>query len=379
MDQETHVYRLISSLYQSALDDRLWEGFLNDCAEELHADAGIALASNNASTGESVVLASGRMDPAFLQAYKTYYGSINVYVKQAKHRIRLGVVQPGEALLESREVELSEYFNDFMRPQCIYYSLGVGLVEEGPALIHLGAVRSRKAGAFGTYENNLLTLLAPHVQTAARLRLRFLNLAARGDGVIQLLDKLPFGVFLLDASGHVLELNRRAREILAHGDGLLLFGSELRAARQCETVELKRLINAAAQTGSGQGIGAGGAMRVSRSSGGRDYCLLSTPLPQESAALGPTRPAAAVFVSDPDLDDEPQNAMLQRLFGLTKAEARVATILVGGDTIEGAAQMLQITPGTVRIHLKRIFLKTDTRRQAELVRLVLNSPAKLLS
>jgi DNA-binding CsgD family transcriptional regulator len=38
-----------------------------------------------------------------------------------------------------------------------------------------------------------------------------------------------------------------------------------------------------------------------------------------------------------------------------------------GKSIEEAAEQLFISPHTARTHLKRIFMKTDTHRQTELV------------
>ena len=59
--------------------------------------------------------------------------------------------------------------------------------------------------------------------------------------------------------------------------------------------------------------------------------------------------------------------LLQRHFGLTPAEARVALHLVAGGTLRSAEAKLSITYETARTHLKNIFNKTGTCRQAELV------------
>ena len=59
--------------------------------------------------------------------------------------------------------------------------------------------------------------------------------------------------------------------------------------------------------------------------------------------------------------------LLRCHFGLTPAEARLALQLVAGDTLRAAAVKLSITYETARTELKNIFSKTGTRRQAELV------------
>ena len=63
----------------------------------------------------------------------------------------------------------------------------------------------------------------------------------------------------------------------------------------------------------------------------------------------------------------PSEARLKSLFDLTTAEARIAQRLACGDSVEEAAQRLNIKMTTARTQLAAIFAKTDTRRQAKLV------------
>lgn len=58
---------------------------------------------------------------------------------------------------------------------------------------------------------------------------------------------------------------------------------------------------------------------------------------------------------------------LQECFDLTKREAEVAILLSRGLRTERIAQDLSLSGGSVRIYLKRIFAKTGTGAQAELV------------
>jgi DNA-binding CsgD family transcriptional regulator len=59
--------------------------------------------------------------------------------------------------------------------------------------------------------------------------------------------------------------------------------------------------------------------------------------------------------------------LLRCHFGLTPAEARLALHLVAGETLRSAEVKLSISYETARTHLKNIFNKTGTSRQAELV------------
>ena len=77
--------------------------------------------------------------------------------------------------------------------------------------------------------------------------------------------------------------------------------------------------------------------------------------------------------NDPEKRPASLHDQLRTAFGLTKAEAQLAALLADGEDLREAAGKLHITYGTARTRLAQIFQKTDTRRQAELVRLLLNT------
>jgi DNA-binding CsgD family transcriptional regulator len=69
--------------------------------------------------------------------------------------------------------------------------------------------------------------------------------------------------------------------------------------------------------------------------------------------------------------------MLQRLYGLTPAEAAVALAVAQGRDPRHVSDELRIGLPTVRTHLYRAMAKAGVRRQAELVRVLLTGPAGL--
>jgi DNA-binding CsgD family transcriptional regulator len=58
---------------------------------------------------------------------------------------------------------------------------------------------------------------------------------------------------------------------------------------------------------------------------------------------------------------------------MTPAEARLTALIVSGHSLHAAATCLSITKNTARTHMKRIYVKTETHRQVDLVRLLANS------
>ena len=86
------------------------------------------------------------------------------------------------------------------------------------------------------------------------------------------------------------------------------------------------------------------------------------------------RPSIAVLANDPEHAPALDVQMLRDWYGLTPAEARVAVLLASGFSLDEIVERLGIGANTVRTHLKSIFAKTDTRRQGELIRLLLSNP-----
>jgi pimeloyl-ACP methyl ester carboxylesterase/DNA-binding CsgD family transcriptional regulator len=91
----------------------------------------------------------------------------------------------------------------------------------------------------------------------------------------------------------------------------------------------------------------------------------------DALGLGPvwTEPMHAVVLLSAQ-DTETAGRLAHHNFGLTSAQARLAAKLLQGLRLADAAAALQMTLSTARWHLKNIFLKTGTRRQADLLRLL---------
>ena len=64
-----------------------------------------------------------------------------------------------------------------------------------------------------------------------------------------------------------------------------------------------------------------------------------------------------------------------RRYAITPAESRVMMLIVQGMTIAETADVLGISLPTAKTHLARLFDKTGTSRQADLVRLAMSALA----
>ena len=89
------------------------------------------------------------------------------------------------------------------------------------------------------------------------------------------------------------------------------------------------------------------------------------------------RPAAVLYIRDPEQKAQAPHDIVRQLFNFTPAETGLVMLLADGLSLEEAALELGIRRNTARAHLRSIFSKTDVTRQTELVRIILNSVATL--
>jgi DNA-binding CsgD family transcriptional regulator/PAS domain-containing protein len=191
---------------------------------------------------------------------------------------------------------------------------------------------------------------------------------AAAEGAAHALDRLQLGIVLLAGDGSVVFANRSARAILDEADGLGIEQGALRASDAATRRQLRQVIGESTST-------RGGALTVPRAAR-RPLNVLVSPLGPQ--ARGERPPAAKVlFISDPERGIATGEENLQRLYGLTPAEARLTGQLLQGRSLDEAASELAITPHTARSYLKSVFSKTGARRQSDLVRLLLSGPAQV--
>jgi DNA-binding CsgD family transcriptional regulator len=79
-----------------------------------------------------------------------------------------------------------------------------------------------------------------------------------------------------------------------------------------------------------------------------------------------THSCAVAVIEDPEERVQQRPGTLNKLFGLTRAEAEIAQSLAQGMSLHEIAAVRTISYETARAHLKAIYRKTETNRQSEL-------------
>ena len=87
-------------------------------------------------------------------------------------------------------------------------------------------------------------------------------------------------------------------------------------------------------------------------------------------------PSFILCIYDSEKDLGPGLKRCCDAYNLTKTEARLVEHLVSGLTLGEAATRMRIAEATARSYLKQIFVKTETGRQSELMKVMLMSIAR---
>lgn len=371
---DEEILRLLELVYRAAEDVELWSKFLERVRALMKATVG-TLEVYDESQRSGNIEVSVNVDPEFLREYASHFASKNPWHQGSSARIPLGKAMTGSMWVADDVLFHSEFYQDFMRHVSAFHLAGGMLLESSRRNTSISFFRPRTDEDFGSKELAFLDVLLPHIKQALHLHHRIGVAEGNRLAIAEALDWIPFGVIVVDDYTRILATNRRADEILAERDGLSSERDGLQASAPSQTAALRKLVAAVAVTSKGCGLHPGGVLTLKRPSLKKPLSARIIPLPLHTCLADHVQAAAVVFVSDPDARTTMSHLAI--LYSLTPAEERLTSKLIEGQTLDEIAEDLQISRNTAATQLKSVFQKTGTRRQAELVRLLLRSVAAL--
>jgi len=374
MVQEERALQLVELLYAGAVESTAWEVFVEHLSE----------AFGGAAVALSIQLPDGHQREPFTFGFVDGYEEI--WDKHLEQGLPLGSFL--DDLFKGRFAFASENFPDedlpatafyreFMQPQNLCPEAPmVHLIANAPGSPLSGLAIYRREGcrAFTEDDLRLGNLLVPHLARAFAVYSRFGGVSHERSALAEVLDRLPLGVILVDRRYQPVVMNRTAEQIAALEDGFVLTPEGPRARDPREDLALHGYLEEVMAI-QGLGRGPNHVMSISRPSGKRSYPVVVAPLLGPLTGSTDRESVAVVFIADPEATENTAVDFLQTLYQLTPAEAELVALLAAGRSLEEAAQERGVSLHTVRSQLKHVFAKTETRRQGELVRLVLSGLA----
>jgi DNA-binding CsgD family transcriptional regulator len=180
------------------------------------------------------------------------------------------------------------------------------------------------------------------------------------------LDGFAAGMFLVDRQARIVHANASGKAMLDKGDVVQERTGRLTAGeRRTDEILLQAIATAAA--------GATPRTTIPLCREEAEYwdahVLSLTSSGRRHIAGLCCAAVAAVFVRRAALNSCPLGT-ISDLYGLTPAELRVLVAIVEVGGVREVAQALGVSETTVKSHLQRVYEKTGSRRQADVVKLV---------
>jgi DNA-binding CsgD family transcriptional regulator len=250
-----------------------------------------------------------------------------------------------------------------------------GPVDFGTAVLDRPSAPVAMSGMFRHERNGLhdevrrrMGLVVPHIRRAVLIGGMLDRKEAQITVFAETLDRLSGGVCLVEADGRVAHANAAAHALIAAGGVFRIVNGRLVANEARTDQALKNIYAAASQ---GEVAPAGISIPLTGSDGER-YVVHALPLTSgmRRQACTADTVAAALFVRRAVMFVPSPPEVIGKAFRLTPSEFRVLLAIVELGSVARASAALGISVSTVKTHLGRVFEKTGSARQADLVKLV---------
>lgn len=359
---------LTGRLYEAAYDDDQWPAAIEALQAAFHGSAACFMLEHPAGAE----LISGNCDPYYAELYRDHLLPHDV-VWRPMMAAALGTVTTDRCIMPKHEFRKTLFFNEWYRPQGEHSSMACKILAQGDVSGFVVVNRGGRQPDFEAEDRTLMEALAPTLMRVAALRDRVGALGLGARAAARALDTLALALFVVDRDARVLYANGPAQALLDdRAAAVTARQGRLGAGDAAATAALRRLVAGACQD-TDDVAGAGGDMMLGEA---------GDPWPRLALSIAPVRDArlyalpagrcAAVFVREVGFGlPAGFQSRLRRLFGFSAKEAEIAAQLAAGRSLAEAAAAGRVGITTARTHLARMFRKTDTAQQSQLVALLL--------
>lgn len=360
MDMHEHLNDLIGRIYDAGADHAAWQHVLTDICRWTGGDVAQILVLEAAAPAPFFNVAVG-YDAAVHARYLRDYALQDPRLP-AWRRLP-PTVQLCHEVVDPAWLDRQDFGAFLDENGCRWTMAAIDPAFDGVA--GMSVRRPRRAGPFTPEEARRFDLLVPHIRRSLALTQRLDGLAGRARLAEDVLDRLDRAVVLVAASGRVVHVNAMADRLFETGR-LQLRGCRLDSADPAEAAVLRGLLAATLDPRPGDG-----PVRLLSGTAGAPLIASGCRLPdRRPAAVAAPQAVAALFLTPVGASRDDFDQVLPALFGLSRAEVRLAAALHEGLSLSEIAAQLDVSRETLRTQLRSVFDKIGTRRQGALIRLL---------
>jgi DNA-binding CsgD family transcriptional regulator len=366
----------IGAIYDCALDPNRWRDAFRRVAQLCDSSASALCVHDLKNHTDEQFFESG-YSPGFYEKYQAYL-ALSPFTSLCMVA-EVGAVHTFGTMCSDQELFESRFYRELLKPFGYLDYIGFIALRTAGRVASVHAARKEGAPRYSSRDVALLTLLSPHVCRALTISDALDLKTLRSEALEATLDGLATAVYLIARDGRVVYMNAAAARQINSGHTLRSVNNRLvptdanaRTALACALAEADR--------DDGKIRSQGYTVAISDGAGaGYVATILPLGCGERKSVVAPFAARLAVFVQDPAEVPLMPGEAFARLYRLTGAEVRVLLALSQGLGGKEAADMLGVGEPTVRTHLQRIFSKTGTSRQTDLLGLLRGStpPTKI--
>ena len=378
MRQAEQVLPLIGDIYDAALDPALWADVLCTTRDFVGGSAAVLYSKDATKKSANICYDDGAINPYYKRLY------LDEYVKcdpSTTAEAFAAIDEPlGTAdLIPYDEFVQTRHYQEWARPQGLVDHLRVALEKSATSIVFFGVFRDQRQGLVDDEMRQRMRLVAPHVRRAVLVGSAMDRKTAEAAAFADTLDGVSAGMFLVDAGGRIVHANASGHALLDERSVLRAGGGKVVAVAADADQELNQSL--ATVGGGDAALGVKGIAVPLTARDGERYVAHVLPLTSgERRRAGAGYAAvAALFVHKAELEIPSPPETIARLYKLTPTELRVLLAVVEVGGVPEVAEALGIGEATVKTHLHRLFAKTETTRQADLVKLVAGFSSPLVN
>jgi DNA-binding CsgD family transcriptional regulator len=377
MGETDRLSALIGDIYDAALNSSLWPDVLGKTTQFIGGPSAALWSKDLAGKTGNVSFFSG-FDPGYVDAYLGEYMDLD---PAATGHFFAGIAEPvAQASLIARdEFRETRFYREWAKPQGLVDCVTAALDKSDASIALFGISRHRRDGIADDDTRRRMRFVAPHIRRALLVGRAAEFSTAEAAAFADTFDGVGAGMFLVDGGERLIHTNVAGQAMLDAGDFLRFAGGRLVGGDAKVTKLLHEAFTAA--SGGDAATGTKGIALTLTAQDGEPYVAHVLPLTSGTRRLaGAVRTAtAALFVHQAALSPPAQPEAIARHYRLTPAELRVLLAVVAVGGVPEVAEALGVAETTVKTHLRRLYAKTGTGRQADLVRLVAGFASPLLT
>ena len=360
---------LIGTIYDTTLDRRLWSEVLRRSAEFVGGSASSLYSKHVArKTASPVLIWNPRFDAASVPSYCDELIRIDP-MTACQFMFDVGEIYSIEDCMPYAEFVETRLYKEYGRPMGMADQLAATLDKSATSFSLFAIFRSDEQGLADAEMRRRMRLIVPHVRRAALIG-NVMDLGAtEKTAFANTLSGLAAGVFLVDEDARIVFANRSGEIMLGEAKVLCQTGGVLTAVDPLTGTALPDVIASARDGDAAIGVNGIAVPLSSRPEPWLAHILPLTSGARQHAGMFYSA-VAAVFVHQASLEAPSSMETMSKLYRLTPSELRVLAAVSEVGGISAVAEVVGIGEATVKTHLQRLFAKTGTNRQSELVKLV---------